>query len=223
MAELGIYGIPSRLYRFRPAGSKTEREIKALIERYIYCPPFEEMNDPMEGAHSPGLSYMIAGRFRTDSAQIRQHQKDAGIASFTEVYDYETMWAHYADQFKGFCVAYKTQSLLRELDDSHRIARMNYNDTPPVLTDDNTTAWDKAILTLCSKSVRWLHEREWRLFSKKSGPVKYRSVDAVARVYLGARIQDKDENLIRKSLAHTKINIVKMKLENYKISFTSGR
>lgn len=222
MAQISIYGLPSRLHRFRPAGQKLGREIDAIMNNYIYCSSFSSMNDPMEGTHTPGLSYVTAGRFRSDSSEINQHQADAGIASFTEVYDYETMWAHYADQFKGFCIAYKTQSLLKGLDDNLNLTRMNYNDRPPVLVDDNSTSWDKAMLTLSTKSVRWLHEREWRLFSKRSGPSHYKSEDTISRVYLGCRIDSNDERQIRNALSNRNISIVKMTLKNYQISFTGA-
>jgi hypothetical protein len=65
MADIKIYAKPSYLYRYRPLGDKTEREIKALIDGYIYCPAFSDMNDPMEGSHRISARFNDNPRFRT--------------------------------------------------------------------------------------------------------------------------------------------------------------
>jgi hypothetical protein len=55
-----------------------------------------------------------------------------GIASMSEVYDHEPMWAHYADQFAGMCVQYNLARLIKGLDRDIAITRMMYSEREPV-------------------------------------------------------------------------------------------
>ena len=53
MATIETYAPPTRLYRYRDLTNSTlERELRALVDGYVFCPSFAEMNDPMEGAHA---------------------------------------------------------------------------------------------------------------------------------------------------------------------------
>jgi hypothetical protein len=56
-----------------------------------------------------------------------------GIASFSEVFDHEPMWAHYASNFTGICVAYSFQKLMKQLPDEYEFIRMTYSEKPPIL------------------------------------------------------------------------------------------
>lgn len=130
MADIQIYAKPSSLFRYRPLGDKAPRELTALVEGYIFCSSFAHMNDPMEGL------YRWSARFQnrpseTRVARIKAAFDEMGIASFSEVYDHEPMWAHYADQFKGMCVQYSLNRLLKGLDSDIAITRMMYSENEP--------------------------------------------------------------------------------------------
>jgi hypothetical protein len=108
VANVKVYSTPSRLYRYRPLGSKLDRELRAIAEGYIFCSKFSDMNDPMEGMHRVSLTYILKGRSKKERALIATEKAKLGIASLSEVYDHEPMWAHYAAQFKGMVVSYST-------------------------------------------------------------------------------------------------------------------
>jgi hypothetical protein len=68
LADIRIFAKPSSLYRYRPLGEKAERELEALVEGYIYCPPYSKLNDPMEGKHrlSPTFQEALSNRWSAD-------------------------------------------------------------------------------------------------------------------------------------------------------------
>jgi hypothetical protein len=188
MAEITIYAKPPHLHRYRPLGKKAPREIKALVEGYIYCPAFSDMNDPMES------SYRLSAKFQRNPSGEKSHARvksafdKMGIASMSEVHDHEPMWAHYADQFKGMCVQYSLNRLVKGLHPDIAITRMMYSEKEPVLLYDASDAVDRARLCLSSKTVRWANEREWRIFKKEKGEAAYGDLNTVTKIFLGSRV-----------------------------------
>ena len=220
MAELRIYSIPTHLFRYRPLGSKARRELEAIEQGYIYCPTFSSMNDPMEGSHRLSLR-MLSNR--DAHREVRQAQARLGVASFSEVFDHEPMWAHYADRFTGMCIQYNTRRLLRGLPDNVDIARMMYSEKEPTILEERQTPDDRAKMTLSSKTVRWASEREWRIFRPEVGKATYSAEDTVTRVYLGSRVSEEDEQSVRQVCKPLGISVAFMKINSYAMSFSSVR
>lgn len=221
MAELKIYAKPSSLYRYRPLGTKAKRELEALLEGYIYCPAYSSMNDPMEGLHRLSARFAENPRSGKSHARIREALQMMGIASMSEVYDHEPMWAHYADQFAGMCVQYSLNRLIRGLDGDIAITRMMYSEREPVLLDDKSNAVDRARMCLSNKTVRWASEREWRLFKAEQGEARYEDRKTVTKIFLGSRISEDDEEMARAAGRTLGVAVVKMKIEAYSIMFKS--
>lgn len=219
MAKIEIYAKPSSLYRYRPLGPKTNQEISALMNGYIFCPLLSELNDPMEGSHR------VSQRFSGNSAgDTRQEAVDAalattGIASLSEVFDHEPMWAHYADQFRGLCVQYNMNALLRGLGENVAITRMMYSEQEPILLVDRSTPAEKARHCLSSKTVRWANEREWRIFRAGRGEASYGIEKAIKKIFLGSRVDAAAQCQVLEVGQHFQIPVVKMKLEAYSIQF----
>jgi Protein of unknown function (DUF2971) len=219
VAELKIYAKPPNLYRYRPLGEKTQREVRAIIEGYIYCPLFSDMNDPMEGKYrlSTRFSSKVGGE--KSPARVQEALNQMGIASLSEVSDHEPMWAHYADKFKGMCVQYNLNRLLKGMAPEITVTRMLYSEKEPVLLDDRSNAVDRARLSLSSKTVRWASEREWRVFRDVSGEAYYNDLTAVTKIFLGARVRYEDELEVRKIGKNLRIPVVKMEIDAYALSF----
>ncbi|MCX8281778.1 DUF2971 domain-containing protein [Phyllobacterium sp. 0TCS1.6C] len=220
MAKVKVYSTPLRLYRYRPLGEKLDRELRALTEGYIYCPKFSDMNDPMEGMHRESLAYIMKGRSKGERQLIADEKAKLGIASLSEVFDHEPMWAHYADQFTGMCVAYSTSKLLKALSPDFDLVRMAYNEEPPIILATRASTRDKAKLTLATKTVRWMSEREWRLIIPESGKAEYGDVKCVFRIYLGPRVEPEAERRIRADMEKLKIPVLKMKVDKYHVAFS---
>jgi len=222
VAELKIYAKPSNLYRYRPLGRKAEREVRALTGGYIYCPAYSAMNDPMEGLHRLSSRFTENPGSAKRRAGIQEALDNMGIASMSEVYDHEPMWAHYADQFRGMCVQYSLNRLLKGLNPDVAITRMMYSEMEPVLLDDRSNAVDRARLCLSSKTVRWASEREWRLFKDNEGEARYQDLKTVTKIFLGSRVSEADERLVRNAADKLSVGVVKMEIDAYSIAFKSS-
>jgi hypothetical protein len=223
VAELKIYAKPSKLFRYRPLGKHTERELEAIREGYIYCPRFNSMNDPMEGIYRFSESLANSSGSETNRAKLDAALEKMGIASMSEVFDHEPMWAHYAGSFSGMCVQYSLSKLITGLERDIAITRMMYSETAPVLLNQRSIPMDRACMCLSSETVRWSSEREWRLFKEEHGAASYKDLTAVTKIFLGSRISADDEDLVRKLANQLKIRVAKMHVNAYSLEFEPVR
>jgi hypothetical protein len=219
MAEIKIYAKPSNLFRYRALGAKADQELSALLGGYIYCPAFSLMNDPMEGSYGFSARFLANPTSEKSKGRVQAALAKMGIAALSEVNDHEPMWAHYADQFRGFCVQYNMSKLLKGLDAGVAITRMMYSEREPVLLLDSSTSIDRARLCLSSKTVRWASEREWRIFLPEQGQASYGSETVITKIFLGSRISEEDEKRVREVGRKLGVPVSKMTIDKYAMSF----
>lgn len=175
------------------------------------------MNDPMEGLYR--ASERVASRSDYDAftEQVRSQKLRLGIASFSETWNNELMWAHYGGEFQGICVGYSVSKLLAGLSDDCALARIAYGDKPYYL---NLRAMkneaDRARAILSTKNLKWSYEREWRLFAPTSG-LTPRGDDAVFCVYLGVRMAADLRKRITSRLAGIGIDVRRTLVNGYAV------
>lgn len=93
-----------------------------------------------------------------------------GVFSLTTKNDNPLMWAHYADDHRGFCVGLDTNRIesdslqyLEKTDNILSFYAVEYHDKFPFL-DGHEGKWDELIpRILRTKSEHWKYEEEWRL------------------------------------------------------------
>jgi len=192
--------------------------MEAIEEGYLFCAAYRDLNDPMEGLFSSSKLLRESEDYRTIRDSIRDNKSQIGMCSFSEVHDPELMWAHYADQFRGICIAYSFLKLRDGLADNVSFVRMFYNETVPTIRLSEQAPDELAKMVLSYKNYRWLYEREWRMFASL-GKSSYRPTDCVTRVYLGSRIEDDDRIRIQNRLKRLKIKTSDMSIDKYSISF----
>lgn len=218
MARIESYVEPATLYRYRSIkGPNLDREIDAIRQRSLHCAPYLSMNDPMEGFYATNRLHRANKRYDIIRAQIADGKKGLGICSFSEVHNNEIMWAHYADQFMGICIAYRFRGLLSGLDEPAEFVRLSYQDKAPGLRLNEDIELSAKRFLSC-KSYKWLYEREWRLFAKK-GMVTYQSIKCVRRVYLGSRISDENKTAVMSQLNSLGIETQIMSIDEYSMAF----
>lgn len=217
MATIKSYVEPSRLYRYRSL-REFDREMEAIEDGYLFCAAYRNLNDPMEGLFSSSKLLRESDDYRAIRDSIRDNKSQIGMCSFSEVHDHELMWAHYADQFRGICIAYNFMKLRKGLADDVTFARMFYNETVPTIRLSDEEPGELAKMVLSYKNHRWLYEREWRMFASL-GKAFYRPTSCVTRVYLGSRIEDDDRIRIKNRLKRLKIRTSDMTIDKYSISF----
>jgi len=217
VANIESYVQPRRLYRYRSL-TNLDRELNAIRKSYLHCSPYMNLNDPMEGLFTSSSLLKKSANYRAIRDAIRDNKARIGMCSFSEVYDHELMWAHYANQFTGICVAYSLSRLLSSLGDDIDFVRMYYDEMVPTVHRTSKDPSQLAKMVLSYKNYRWLYEREWRMFAGQ-GKVYYRDTKCVTRVYLGSRISLADRKQLERSLKGLGIKISDMTIDEYYISF----
>ncbi|MGH9352988.1 MAG: DUF2971 domain-containing protein [Terriglobia bacterium] len=217
MAAIESYVQPRRLYRYRSL-ARFERELDAIKNAYLYCSAYMDLNDPMEGLFTSSTLMRKSENYRQIRNAIRDNKAQIGVCSFSEVHNHELMWAHYANKFRGICVAYSLTRLLKNLADDVRFVRMYYDQTVPTLHRTSKDPRQLAKMVLSYKNYRWLYEREWRMFATL-GKAYYTDVACVTKVYLGSRMEAGERKRIVNALEQLGIKTSDMTIDEYFISF----
>lgn len=225
MATVRPPDLPLRLYRYcrldRP--SDIEHEVDALRRRYIYLSTYKAMNDPMEGFYQPSVRLKQEPEWRQTFRQILEAKQTVGIACFSETYENEIMWAHYAENYGGVCIAYSAVNLRDNLPPAVRMARVGYADAPVRLSKhDKTSIYAAAHKILSQKKYNWAYEREWRLLGEYPGQLQYQG-DVVTDVYFGSRIAQDRKNEIIHGMAGRAIKFHQMKVAGYRHTWSKMR
>lgn len=220
------YVTPTQLYRyrsFRRFDDDTEevqgRELAAIQQGYIWAAAYHQMNDPMEGTFFARRDGTGDHYFQTILDSIREGKQRTGIACFSETPTNELMWAHYADEFRGICIAYDFSDLRDSLEANAAFSRLFYTESPPNLDLGENDLETDVRRVLSSKSQKWGYEREWRMFTQRLGRIRYRNVATVRTIYFGHRIDPDIRRTIEGLARQQGIDCSEMRLDGYRVSF----
>lgn len=103
-----------------------------------------------------------------------------GLVSFSSSFDNILLWSHYADEFRGAAIAFKTEKLLASLaPDDYFLGEVKYQENRPIIDvyklEDSGFEHSNAYWpdwrewlklnpdVLFTKSKEWSYENEWRL------------------------------------------------------------
>lgn len=216
MAQLDPPVLPLYLYRYRPLRDEIlAREIGAIREQYLWLSKYRALNDPMEGFYQASRRVRADENYTQVAQGLLSTKRNIGICSFSETKDNELMWAHYASNYAGMCVAYRAGALLKGLPDDTHLVRLAYGSVPPGISNLEATDLQGAARKILShKKSSWVYEREWRVL----GPTGHLGIGAnscAKEVYLGARITPQHKQSIFESLRDRNIRIYEMRVSNY--------
>jgi hypothetical protein len=221
VAQIELPHLPIRLYRYRSLkGGQdiVEREIATITESYLWCSDFTRLNDPMEGFYTPSSVLGNGRKARIIKQNILDSKSTIGIASFAESYENELMWTHYADEYRGICIAYITDLLQRGLHDGTSLVRMAYGEeSPPISAVQALDPQRAARIIMSHKKLNWYYEREWRVLgSKGKNIIRFEPLGRlIAAVYLGSRIESLHEEEITRKIRPFRIRSYKMTISGY--------
>ena len=206
---------PQRLYRYRKLSEgRLDRELDAIESQYLWCSQFNKMNDPMEGFFRRSTEVGASANYKGITEQIcADNNKLVGIASLSDTNENELMWAHYAENYMGICIAYETIALLNGLPSNVSLVRLGYDDQPPQILGAKDYEVAKEILS--QKKGSWAYEREWRVLAPSTGRVDIKG-KCITHIYLGAQITEGGMNSILERVGNTDIAISAMKVDGYK-------
>ncbi len=164
MVQIIAPTLPRRLYRYRNVESKEnlERELNAIRKNHLWCSQFVQLNDPMEGIF--GMTPTAARA--PDGPQIPQEvqsvMRQMGVCCFSDTYENDLMWIHYAGEYRGICVEYSAHDLDDGLTEVCAV-RVQYDIQVPILRATEASDHQQAaIKALSSKKSDLYYEREWR-------------------------------------------------------------
>jgi hypothetical protein len=222
MAQIRPPDLPLRLFRYcrLDRSNDLENEIDAVMKRYIYGSTYKAMNDPMEGFYEPSMRLKREPEWRKTFRSILEAKQTVGIACFSESFDNEIMWAHYAGNYRGICIGYNAAKLRDNLSPAVRLARMAYADTPVRLSKYNKDdVYAAAHKILSQKKYNWAYEREWRVMGEYPGQLPYQG-DIVSDVYFGSRIDLNHKSRIIAVFGGREVKFRQMKVTGYRHSWS---
>ena len=105
------------LFKFRAFNKSS---IELLVNRELWFANPDSLNDPFECPFDEEQWFSgIDGVADISKAELSKHKQRAlkhfnalGICSFSRVRKNQLMWAHYADEHKGFCIGFREKALL---------------------------------------------------------------------------------------------------------------
>lgn len=172
------------------------------------------------------------------------HVNTIKVSCFSEVSDDILMWSHYADNHKGICLKFKTQSLPLNGFEAMFFQKKDFAEENLGLEFKSTIFYqvkysDKMLSPLnylkfeldqvqnffLTKSVHWSYEKEWRIVAtdnqlKISDP-KYLDNQLQAIIF-GMYCTQSDIDLVRKVILNQNIELFKANAsrEEYKLEIT---
>jgi hypothetical protein len=219
MAKIKVFSYPSWLYRYRQLNAENyDQEIRTILEGHLYFSDFRALNDPMEGLFRQSLGLVFFQQDKANADDFEKYRATLGIVSLTESWRDFSMWAHYADQFRGMCISYNTRNLLNGLPDDIDLVRVSYDDEAPKLFPDrssDTLALAKS--SLATKHTAWSHEREWRFISQSFGPIQMREAGYVQVIYVGMNMNEKILNKLVEDMRPLGISVRQIKACGYEL------
>jgi hypothetical protein len=222
MATVAPPVLPDYFYRYRPLGPADSheilaREVDAIVNPYIWCSDFLNLNDPMEG----DFNLTARAKKKTDSkavfSAIMGGQTSVGIASLSDTFANDLMWTHYAANWTGICIEYRAKKLIAALPDETTLVRMAYNEKPTKVglhDSENITEAVKKVFS--QKKFSWAYEREWRVLGSK-GRNRINDKQATRRVFLGPRAHTSHCTYLMAALSKTGIRIRGISVDGYSI------
>lgn len=223
MAEVHKPIVPGRLYRYRSLTrdeNALDQEIDSILEKYLFCSAFTQMNDPMEGFYRP--SSVLSGKsdYKDIVGEITDRKSNIGISCFSETHENVLMWAHYAGNYTGMCLAYSTNDLIAGLPNHVSLVRLAYVDEPPLIYPSHVRNTSNAAARILSqKKYNWAYEREWRVF----GPVGQVSIgrrQAIKAIYFGSRVNLRHRQRVLTRIQRTGIRAYMMEIDGYDHSWS---
>lgn len=194
------------LFKFRSVTTikQLSRIIDSIDNNRIYLPNYKQLNDPLE---SSGYIIEISGYAgqsimrNTDEEDIgiRQFRNKFKILSLSESCFSPSMWAHYAQEYRGICIGYWKQrefASARKIEylSSARLAlstNLEYNIVPDDKVEEETYE------SFFYKHNDWKSEKEWRIVKNTTDDFLVYDRSMLACIIIGEGVDDNITQLLR--------------------------
>jgi hypothetical protein len=151
-----LISVPKYLYKYF---SLSDFSIDSLENDYIYLSNPMDFNDPFDCNRN-----LIAEKQK----ELRDWQyvdklndiSHMGIACFSENGMEPLLWSHYTNSYRGFCLKFNVQSLIKAQNGHFKLKRVIYSQAPEVISRDHPFS---SYYLYLLKLNNWNYEQEWRL------------------------------------------------------------
>jgi len=127
--------VSKSVFKFRAFNKEA---IELLVNRQLWFARPDSLNDPFECPFEPAQMFVGLDTFDKLDDQVKHETKEAalatfnamGICSFSRARKNQLMWAHYADEHKGFCIGFN-ESELKKVNGAIRAIDVRYQSELP--------------------------------------------------------------------------------------------
>lgn len=192
--------VPLKLYKYGSFQSTYWKQV--IYKGQIYLSQAKYFNDPFDckarfnyhKAIKKGvfrdilLNRYPSGDFENIPEEIIQKNVVEGLREavyvfcFSEVWDSLLMWAHYANNYNGFCIEYDISKVSERIIDKLYpvLYEKDYIDITSGLINLNENT---GLICNLAKAEEWSYEKEWRIVDYSYHPIYFRK--ALRAIYLG--------------------------------------
>ncbi len=143
--------------------------------------------------------------------KVNQMRNGRGVACLSARADGITMWSHYANCHKGFCLEFDPSQ--PPFCDAFQVRyAIDVPAFPAVsfLLDDGNNVGDAFMRMITTKAECWSHEEEWRIFHFEPDKLYSYAQEALTGVYLGAGITDLNAKEVIAVIPHENVQVFRM-------------
>lgn len=168
--------------------------IDGLQNDYIYLNNPKDFNDPFDCSRN----LIIENQKQLKEWQYVESLNDIseiGIACFSENGMEPLLWSHYANSYRGFCVKFNVEKLMKSLNNYVELKKVIYSESPSIISQTHPfSTYYQYLLKLNS----WKYENEWRLLVQN--PINtdnrfYFDKNCIEEISVGYRFSDNiDDN-----------------------------
>jgi hypothetical protein len=148
------------------------------------------------------------------SPEVQSVMRQMGVCCFSDTYENDLMWIHYAGGYRGICVEYSSHDLDDGLAEVCAV-RVQYDIQIPILRAAEASDRQRAaIKALSSKKADLDYEREWRLLTHPKaidlpGSLKIQGQNPVKGIYFGPRTEPNVIEAFREGLRGVRNDTIK--------------
>lgn len=120
---------------------------------------------------------------------------NSGVFCLSQCNDNILMWAHYADNHKGFCIEFERSSQ-NDLGDYEKTRDVKYRPDYPTISPLSPYAFDLKFFT---KAIDWKYEKEWILINEK-GDIALPLPGDISAIIFGLKMSSQNKTTIKNIL-----------------------
>ncbi|MBP3783814.1 MAG: DUF2971 domain-containing protein [Butyrivibrio sp.] len=190
---------PMFVYKYKSIDTKEDliRLIDIVNNHRIYLPNYAQLNDPLEGEiinieldGYMGCSLSLMAD--KEDKYVQACKGEYKILSLSEKPDVSQLWAHYANNYEGVCLCFKTDGAFR------KIQAVEYCDNREnVHSEDSKSLTRYVRKSFVKKNKGWQYEKEWRLVLKTQKEYLTFEERELVGIILGHNLSREVVNFIR--------------------------